>query len=50
MSGRYAPATIRIAYTLLNMVMNEAIEEGITVQTPCRQIKLPRQDKVESAS
>lgn len=32
MSETYAPATVRIAYTLLGMIMNEAIEEGSSLR------------------
>lgn len=46
-AGGSAPATVRISYTLLGMIMKDAVEEGLIPRTPCRSIVLPRMEKVE---
>jgi integrase len=38
----YSPSTIRRAYTLFNMALELAVEEGRISRSPCRRISLPR--------
>ena len=38
----YAPATIRKAYQLLGRIFSDAVQAGLIVRSPCRNITLPR--------
>jgi integrase len=43
----YAPATIAKAYQILSRCFRVAVTDGLISRTPCREIKLPRNDQVE---
>jgi integrase len=38
----YAPATIRKAYQLLGRIFSDAVQAGLIIRSPCRNITLPR--------
>jgi integrase len=42
-----APATVAKAYQLLNKVMTAAVDAGMLVQSPCRNVPLPRAEPKE---
>jgi hypothetical protein len=46
-SPRSAPATVVKAYQLLNKVMSTAVDAGMLVQSPCRNVPLPRAEPKE---
>ena len=41
-SAGYAPATIRKAFQLLGRIFSDAVQAGLIVRSPCRNITLPR--------
>ena len=43
----YAPATIAKAYQILSRAFRVAVSDGLIVRTPCREIKLPKDDRDE---
>jgi len=43
----YAPATIGKAYQLLSRAFRVAVADGLIARTPCREIKLPKDDRDE---
>ncbi len=43
----YAPATIAKAYQILSRSFRVAVSDGLIVRTPCREIKLPKDDRDE---
>lgn len=43
----YSPSTIRRAYTLLQLTLDLAVEDGRLARTPCRRISLPRIEQSE---
>ena len=43
----YAPATIAKAYQILSRCFRVAVTDGLIPRTPCREIKLPKNDQVE---
>lgn len=43
----YAPSTVRRAYTLLQMVLELAVEDGRIPRSPCRRVSLPRIEQDE---
>ncbi len=43
----YSPSTIRRAYTLLQLALDLAVEDGRLARTPCRRIALPRIEQSE---
>lgn len=45
--GGYAPSTVRRAYTLLQMALELAVEEGRLPRSPCRRIALPKVEHEE---
>jgi len=46
-AGGYAPSTIRRAYTLLQLALELAVEEGRLARSPCRRIELPKIEQTE---
>ena len=43
----YAPATIQLAYGLVSMVFNAAVEDTLIQRTPCAGINLPKRTQAE---
>ena len=43
----YSPSTIRRAYTLLQLALELAVEDGLLARSPCRRITLPRIEQSE---
>ena len=43
----YSPSTIRRAYTLLQLALDLAVEDGRLTRSPCRRITLPRIEQSE---
>jgi hypothetical protein len=43
----FAPATVVKAYQLLNKVMSAAVDAGMLVQSPCRNVPLPKVEHEE---
>jgi integrase len=43
----YAPATIAKAYQILSRAFRVAVSDGLIARTPCREIKLPKNDRDE---
>jgi hypothetical protein len=43
----YAPATIAKAYQILSRAFRVAVADGLIARTPCREIKLPKDDRDE---
>ena len=43
----YAPATIAKAYQIVSRCFRVAVSDGVIPRTPCREIKLPRNDRDE---
>ncbi|MEX1043472.1 MAG: tyrosine-type recombinase/integrase [Acidimicrobiia bacterium] len=43
----YAPATIGKAYQILSRAFRVAVADGLIARTPCREIKLPKDDRDE---
>lgn len=43
----YSPSTIRRAYTLLQLALDLAVEDGRLTRSPCRRIALPRIEQSE---
>jgi integrase len=43
----YAPATIATAYQILSRAFRVAVADGLIARTPCREIKLPKNDRDE---
>jgi len=44
----YAPGTIAKAYQILSRVFRVAVADGLIARTPCREIKLPKDDRDEN--
>lgn len=47
LTGRYAASTVHRAYVLLQMVLERAVSDGRLPRSPCRDIELPKVEKVE---
>ena len=43
----YSPSTVRRAYTLLQLALNLAVEDGRLARSPCRRIALPKIEQSE---
>ncbi len=43
----YSPSTVRRAYTLFQMVLELAVEDGRLARSPCRRITLPKIEQTE---
>jgi integrase len=43
----YAPATIREAFQLLSRIFSDAVQAGLIVRSPCRNVTLPRVESSE---
>jgi len=46
-AGDYSPSTIRRAYTLLQLALDLAVEDGLLARSPCRRIALPKIEQSE---